>query len=168
MISIIIMTISLILDGILSNFLPYLVNDLSLFTPMFTVVSIFLVCPLYRKKEKQYYISLFILGIIYDLLYTNLLFFNGVLFLIIGLITRYIVKNFELSYLKIIVYTIITIVFYELVTALLLLIFNIVPITIGSLIYKITHSLIINIIYVELIYLILKIIPKKYKEISIN
>ena len=168
MIPIIIMIVSLIFDGILSNFLPFLVNDLSLFTPMFTVVSIFIIYPFYRKQEKKYFISLFILGIIYDLLYTNLLFFNGVLFVSIGALTRYIIKNFELSYIKVILYTLVVIVFYESITAILLLIFNIVTITISSLLYKITHSLIINLIYVELIYLILKLVPKKYKEISIN
>ena len=46
------------------------------------------------------------------------------------------------------------------IIALTLLYFN------GSV--KITHSLIINIIYIEFIYLILKIIPKKFKKISIN
>ena len=34
--STIILIISLLLDGILSNYLPYLVNDLSLFTPLLT------------------------------------------------------------------------------------------------------------------------------------
>ena len=89
--SIIIVIISLFLDGILSNYLPYLVNNLSLFTPLFTLVSIFIIYPFFKKKEKKYLISVFIIGIIYDLFYTNLLFFNAVLFFIIGLITiRYI------------------------------------------------------------------------------
>ena len=48
------------------------------------------------------------------------------------------------------------------------MIFNLVPITLNKLIYKITHSLLINIIYGELIYLILEILPKKYKKIKIN
>ena len=81
MISIIIIIISLLLDGILSNYLPYLVNDLSLFTSLFTLVSIFIIYPFFKKKEKKYLITIFIIGIIYDLFYTNLLFFNGVLFL---------------------------------------------------------------------------------------
>ena len=168
MISIVIMIVSLILDGILSNYLPYLVNDLSLFTPLFTIISIFIIYPLYRKKEKQYFINIFILGMVYDLLYTNLLFYNGVLFIIIGIISRFIIKNFELSYIKLIIYTILIVTLYESLTALLLTIFNMVPITPYSLLYKITHSLIINILYMELLYIILKIIPKKYKEISIN
>lgn len=168
MISIIILVISILLDGILTNFIPYLVNDLSLFTPLLTVTTIFIIYPLFRKKEKKYFIILFITGIIYDLLYTNLLFFNGVLFVFLGLISKYIHKNYELSYIKLILFLIIIITIYESVTGLLLLIFNIVPITLYKIFYKIIHSIILNIIYGEIIYLIIKLVPKKYKKISMN
>lgn len=168
MLPIIIMTISLLLDGLLTNYLPFLVNDLSYFTPLFTLISIFIIYPLYRKKEKKYFISIFILGILYDLLYTNLLFFNAVLFVFIGFIIRLIIKNFELSYMKIILYIVIVVVSYETLTLFFLGIFNIIPVSINRLIYKITHSLLINIIYGEILFIIIKILPKKYKEISIN
>ena len=49
MIPTIIIAISIILDGVLSNFLPYTVNALSLFTPMLTVVSIFII--LHKKRK---------------------------------------------------------------------------------------------------------------------
>lgn len=168
MISLIIIIVSLLLDGLLTNYLPYLVNDLSLFTPLLTLVSIFVIYPFYRKKEKKYFLIVFILGIIYDLLYTNLLFFNAILFLIIGLLTKYIYKNFEINYLKIIIYTIIIITLYEILTAILIILFSLVPINFSKIIYKIFHSLVLNIIYTEICYLIIKIIPKKYKRISIN
>ena len=168
MLPIIIMTISLLLDGLLTNYLPFLVNDLSYFAPLFTLISIFIIYPLYRKKEKKYFISIFILGILYDLLYTNLLFFNAVLFVFIGFIIRLIIKNFELSYMKIILYIVIVVVSYETLTLFFLGIFNIIPVSINRLIYKITHSLLINIIYGEILFIIIKILPKKYKEISIN
>ena len=167
-ISTIILLISIVLDGILSNFLPYLVNGLSLFTPMLTVIAIFMIYPFFRKKEKKYFITIFIVGMIYDLLYTNLVFFNGVLFLIIGFISLEIYKNFEISYLKLIIYLILIISAYEILTGIILLVFNMVPVTRDKVLYKITHSLILNIIYGELIYLIINLIPKKYRKISIN
>ena len=168
MIPIIIEIISIILDGLLTNFLPYLVNDLSLFTPLFTFVSIFIIYPLYRKKEKKYFCVIFVAGFIYDLMYTNLLFFNGILFIIIGLLSRYIQKNYEVSYLKIMLYTIIIIVFYESLTAFILFTYNMVPVSLEKVIYKITHSILINIIYLEILYYIINRIPNKYKEININ
>ena len=168
MLGIIIIAISLILDGILSNYLPYLVNDLSLFTPLFTLVSISLLYPYYRKKEKHFFIMIFITGFVYDLFYTNLLFVNGLLFLLIAYISKLIYRNYEIDYLKLIIYIALVVVVYETTTVLIILVFNLVPVTLTKLLYKISHSLILNIIYGELIYFILNILPKKYKKISLN
>ena len=95
-----ILLFSLIFDGLLTNYLPFLVNDLSWFTPLLTLTSILIIYPFYRKKETKYYILIFIIGIIYDLLYTNLLFFNAILFLIIALISKIIHRNFQINFLK--------------------------------------------------------------------
>lgn len=166
MIKYLIIIISLILDGILSNFLP--VINLSYFTPLLTLTSIFIVYPFYIKDEYKYYITSFVVGIIYDLLYTNLLFFNGIIFVLIAFVVRIIYKNLNISFLKNILYIILIIIVYESSTALIFMIFKLVPITLSKVVYKITHSLLLNIIYGELIYLILKIIPKKYKKLKIN
>lgn len=166
MIPLIILILSFILDGILTNFLPYI--ELSLFTPLLTLVSIFLIYPLYKKTEIRYFVTLIILGILYDLFYTNLLFFNAILFLIIGFITKIIYKNLDINFIKLIIYIIGIIIIYELTTGLIIFIFNLVPITITKILYKITHSILLNVIYAELIYLVLKIIPKKFKKININ
>ena len=168
LVSIIMLIVSLLLDGILSNYLPFLVNDLSLFTPLLTLVSIFIIYPFFKKKEIPYFIIVFVTGMIYDLFYTNLLFFNAVLFLSISLITIYIYKNLEVNSTKLIIYLIIIVAAYESLTGIILFIYNVVPVTIPKVLYKITHSLILNIIYGELLYGIIKVLPKKYKKISIN
>lgn len=168
LVSIIILIVSLLLDGILSNYLPFLVNDLSLFTPLLTLVSIFIIYPFFKKKEIPYFIIVFLTGMIYDLFYTNQLFFNAVLFLSISLITIYIYKNLEVNSTKLIIYLIIIVAAYESLTGIILFIYNVVPVTIPKVLYKITHSLILNIIYGELLYGIIKVLPKKYKKISIN
>lgn len=168
MMTIIVLIISLLLDGLLTNYLPFLVGNLSLFTPLLTLVSLFVIYPYYRKREKRYFIIIFVVGIIYDLYYTNLLFFDAILFLIIGLVSRFICKNFEVSYLKLILYIVIIITIYELLYGVILLVFNLVPVTFNKILYKILHSLILNILYGEVIFIILKLIPNKYKKISIN
>lgn len=168
MLGLIILIISVYLDGLLSLFLPYIPGQLSIFTPMLTIVSLLIIYPLYRKKEKKYFITLFITGIIYDLLYTNLLFYNALVFVLFGFIIKFIYKNFDVSSIKLIFYEILIIVAYELLISLFILIFNLVPISINEIVYKITHSLLLNLIYSELLYLVIKIIPKRYKRISIN
>ncbi len=168
MLGIIIIIISLLLDGLLSNYLPFLVNDLSLFTPLLTLVSISLLYPYYRKREKYFFIMIFITGFAYDLFYTNLLFFNGVLFLMIAYFSKKVFHTYEMDYFKLLFYLVVVVILYESVTALVLFTFHIVPITFDRVLYKITHSLILNVIYGELVYFILNMLPKKYKKISIN
>ena len=165
---ILIIGISLILDGILTNYLPFLPNDLSLFTPLLTITSLVLIYPFFRKQEKNYYISLFITGIIYDLFYTNLLFFHAVIFLLLGVIIRFIYKNYEITPIRIIIYISIIIICYEFLEGFILYIFQIVPVSIEKILYKIKHSLIINLVWGEIIYGILKIYIKKTKKISMN
>lgn len=168
MLGLIILIISVYLDGLLSLFIPYIPGQLSIFTPMLTIVSLLIIYPLYRKKEKKYFITLFITGIIYDLLYTNLLFYNALVFVLFGFIIKFIYENLDVSSIKLIFYEILIIVAYELLISLFILIFNLVPISINEIVYKITHSLLLNLIYSELLYLVIKIIPKRYKRISIN
>ena len=167
-IPIIIIIISLLLDGLLTNILPYTVNNLSIFTPMFTILIPIIIYPFYLKKEKKYLITLIITGIVYDIFYTNLLFFNAIVLFVFGLITIYIYKNIGYSFIKVLLYSIIFIILYELINSLVIIVFNLVPINISRVLYKITHSLLLNIIYSTILYFIIKRIPKKYKKVSIN
>lgn len=168
MITYIIMGISLLLDGILSNFLPYMINDLSYFYPMFTLMSIILIYPFYKKEPKKYLLTIFILGIIYDLFYTNLLIFDGLIFVLIGLVVKIIYQNMPTNFFTIILYALLGIIIYEVLTSLVFIAFQLVPINYKDIIYKISHSLILNIIYIEIMFLIIKILPKKYTSNKIN
>ncbi len=168
MLSIIILTISIYLDGFLTLFLPYIKQGLSLFTPMLTLVSLLLIYPLYRKRQKQYFITIGIVGFIYDLLYTNLLFYNALIFLLMGFIIKKIYENLDVSHFKISIYITILIALYEIIFAFFIILFDLVPMTFNDLIFKITHSIILNIFYGELLLLIIEHLPEKFKRININ
>lgn len=168
MISTILIIISLILDGLLTNIFPYMMGNLSFLTPLLTVICIIIIYPFYKKNLKKYYILSFLIGIIYDLLYTNLFLINGVLFFIIALITRYIYKNLRISSLSLTLYICLIIVLYETLLATIFIVFNMIPFSITSILYKIVNSLVINIIYGEILYYIVKTTSKRHKKIKIN
>lgn len=168
MIPIIIMLTSLLLDGIISNYLPYLVNDLSILTPLFTLTSIVIIFPFYKKKYSEYFIVSIVSGLLYDLMYTNLFLTNASLFLMISLVVKYIYKNFNLNNLKILFYITLVICLYETSLAISFLVFNVVPITFNSLLYKIINSLFLNLLYGQLLFNLIKIIPRKYTRLKIN
>ncbi len=164
---IIIIIISLLLDGLLTNFFPY-VGSLSIFTPLLTVVTISVIYPLFRKQENKYLLTLFITGIIYDLLYTNLYFIDGVIFFIIGIISIKLYKYLEIDNFKILLLSTIVIIVYELLLFFIIFIFRMTDVSLFKLLYKITHTILLNILYGEIIYVILTLLPNNYKKISIN
>ena len=67
----------------------------------------------------------------------------------------------ELNLLTNLFLTILVIVIYQAIFSLSLFIFNVVPVNIKSTLYLISHSLILNIIYGETLYLICKYMPDK-------
>lgn len=107
--------------------------------PLFTLVSI-----LFIKKKN--YIFLFILGFIYDLFFTEIIFLHSIIFVIFGLIKK---NNLFICILVITLYQIILYIIYYL--------FQIQIISIKELFFITTHYYILNIIY----YFILSIIYKK-------
>lgn len=143
---------SFILDIILSNVLPFMKGDLSIFTSLFVPITIYLIYPFYKNQKLKYYIESFIIGIIYDLIFTNLLFFDGIIFLIISLVSVKIYKNFIVDKYKNIMYVFLIIILYEFLVASIFLIFNLVPISFYDFIYKISHTLLINVVYGFLLY----------------
>ena len=168
LISIIIILISFIIDGVLTNFLPYGVGNLSLFTPLTTIVALIICYTFFYRKERSYYIMAFIVGIIYDIFYTNLLFLDGFIFLIISFFITKIYKISGFNFIWILIDILLSIIIYECSLALIIMIFNLVPMSFNRLLYKIRHSIILNLIYGELLYFITMLLPKKYKKVMIN
>ena len=158
---IMIVLISFLLDGVLSNYLPYMLGDLSLFTPYFTLVIIIAIYPFFIKKTKDYYIIVGITGFLYDLFYTNLLFANTIFFLLVAYIISFLYKKMALNLVTNIFLVILSLFIYHAIFVLCLFIFNVVPITYDKFLYLILHSIILNVIYGEILYLICKYLPTK-------
>lgn len=133
--------ISLFLELLLDQIIP----KTSYFLPLFTVVSL-----LFLKGEKYYYVKLFILGFIYDLLFTELIFIHSIIFIILGLIIRILKRNN-------IIVLILIITIYQILLYLSYTLFNKININLGEFIYIIKNYYILNIIC----YIILRIIYRK-------
>lgn len=153
--------ISFLLDGVLSNFLNYMLGDISIFNPLLTIVTIIMIYPYFKKDENKYFITSFILGFLYDLFYTNLLFTDVILFLLLALIYSYLYKKLEVNVLTTAFSICLIISIYEIILAFLLFIFDIVPVTFSEVSYLIVNSLLLNVIYGEILYLISRITKRK-------
>ena len=144
--------LSLILDGILSVY----IDTTSYLLPLLTLTTIYIIYPLYKNKQKTYNVIIIITGVMYDLLYTNLLFFHAIVFYLISKLIKYIYKNYNQNFFKTVLYLIIIISSYELLTSGIFFLLKVVNITTSKIVYKIIHSLLLNLIYASILYLILK------------
>lgn len=152
----ILILISIYLDGLLTIYLASFFNNLSIFTPLFTLITIGILGFNLKDKKNKYLTISFVVGLIYDLLYTNILFLNSFLFLIIALITIRIINRYSFNFFKLIIYLLTVIIVYEFIYFLLIIIIYPKIYTPIDLIYKISHSLLLNIVYGEFLYFLLE------------
>ena len=143
----IVMIISFILDGVFSNILK------APFLPLFSIVSL-VVMENYKKSEKNYLINCSILGLLYDLVYTNTLFLNSLSFLLIGFIImfcfHFLTHRLDIELLEMIL----SIILFRTFSFLTYKMFYNTP---SHLLFpSIYNSIIINLIYGILIYLLVK------------
>ena len=137
--------ICLILDYIYPYFIPSFFNNLNLFYPMFTLTYIVF---LYKKINNKKYNKLIIIsGILYDLLFSYLFLFHLFLFILYFKILKVLDKYLELNIFIKIIILILFIFIYDLLLCILVYITNYNIVSLNDLIYKFSHSIIINILY---------------------
>lgn len=153
--------ITIIVSFILDNFVSNFISLKSLFYPLFSLLSLIIIYPFY-KRQKYLKIS-FILGLFYDIVYTDTLILNAFLFLIQAYLLKRIFKKIEYNYISCLLISLLSIIFYRTSTYIILIIINYTSFNIINLIKAIYSSIIINLIYLSLFYLILnrKLIFKK-------
>lgn len=153
MISLIYLIITIFLDNICNLFFNYSYQNLSIVTPMFTVASLIIIFVFIKNKTIFLIISLLI-GLIYDLLYSNI-FICSYLFFVLGIIIIYFYKKRKPNLLNSLILSIIILITYDSLLFFYLVLLDYSSFTINDLIYKLSNSLIINIIYVLISYCIL-------------
>lgn len=154
----IIIIISFLLEGIVSNFVP--INGF--LAPLFTLVALIIIYPLFDETA-EYYKYAFVTGLAYDLFYTDTILFHAIIFCFMAfIITR---LNLVLSdnYLNILVIMGICILIYRVVTYSLLVLVSTMAFDFMALIISVLKSLIINLIYSALLFFVVKKCQGKYK-----
>ena len=79
-VAIIYVIISFLLDGIISNIVPFNLVDPSYFKTIYSLISLVIIYN-YFDNKKKYLSILVILGILFDIVYTNTFILNIIVFL---------------------------------------------------------------------------------------
>lgn len=133
--------ISFLLDGICSKYL---------LVPLFTLVSI--VYKSFLEKEDKILKFSIIVGILYDIVYTDTLIINGLIFYFISYNIYSYQKKYKINFLKIFIIELLSIIFYLILNYMISKIYGV---KVFDLIYSIKIILIAvitNMIYFLIIY----------------
>lgn len=147
----VIIIVSFLLEGIVSNFVP--MN--SFLVPLFTLTALIMIYPLFDEAA-LYYKYTFITGLAYDLLYTDTILFHAIIFCFMAfLITK---LNLVLSdnFINTLIIIGVCILVYRVMTYSVLILVGSVDFSISDLIFSVLRSLIINLIYSLILFLIIK------------
>ena len=154
---ILIIIFSLFLDLLLSN-INY--SLLSYFYPMITITTIVYLSNLYTNPNRSnYYLLVFLTSIIYDSIFVGNLLITVSSFMIVAILNMFLKRHLRSNLFNNILMLILSIILYEVFILLLLFVVGYKSFEFGMLLYKITHSLLLNTIYIVIMFLVLK--PKK-------
>ncbi len=154
---ILIIIFSLFLDFLLSN-INY--SLLSYFYPMIIITTIVYLSNFYTNSNRSnYYLLVFLTSIIYDSIFVGNLLITVSSFMAVAILDMFLKRHLRSNLFNNILMLILSIILYEVFILLLLFVVGYKSFEFGMLLYKITHSLLLNTIYIVIMFLVLK--PKK-------
>lgn len=144
--------LTIILDGYITYIYPSYFNNITYLYPMLTLS---LIVSISSNKDTYLKYSL-IIGFIYDLLYSTIFLYNTLIFLMLAKINKKILCSIRESFIIRIIILILNIIIYDSISFLIVYLTKYNDVTFLSLLYKISHSLILNILSLFVISFILK------------
>ena len=147
--------ITIFLDFLFSTFISCVFQNINIFFPVVLVSSLPVIYIL-LKNEKLFFILIIITGIIYDILFSDVVLINSYFFILYGLFINNYYKKHNPKVLNILIISILGIVFYDSFIFFILILIKYSSFEINDLYYKIIRSILINTIYVLLSIILLK------------
>lgn len=160
-ISIILLIISFLFEGFISNYFSSSLTDLNFFSTLYTLITLVVIYP-YFYNEKKYYILLIIFSFLIDITYTNTLILNVVIFICISLMVKFL--NFILpeNILMVNIMSLSSVIMYHVLSYAILTIINYNTYPFFLLLDICINSIIMTIIYTTFIYFVSRFLYTKF------
>ena len=165
--SIITLLISLLIQGILSNYLGYTYDNLSIFSTLYVLIALLILNP-YFENKKKYFALLIIFGLIIDITYTDTFLFNTCLFIMCYYISKCFHFFFPYNPITISVSNILSIFAYHIISFIILTVLKYDAYSVSNLSKILESSILMTIIYSNILYFLIDLIIKKFglKEVK--
>ena len=154
--------------SLLSFFLESIMSKILSSNLLFCLVTLVISYPFFKNEDNKYYIYSFIFGLSYDLVYTDTFLFNAFLFLLVSILIKNINLHFSNNPISVLIFSFISILTYKILSFFSLVIVGYLEFSFNVLKTAIKDSLLINLVYVLLAYLITDYFSKKYRILKID
>lgn len=161
-VSVITLIISLLIQGLISNYVGYIFSDLTIFYTFYLLIALGIILP-YFQNQKKYFILLVIFGFLIDIVYTNTFVLNVFIFIIVYFFNKLFYVILPYNLITINIGSIISIIIYHILSFIILFVVGYDTYSISMLLTAISHSIIMTILYASCLYLILDYIHKKFE-----
>jgi len=154
-----ILIFSFLFEGLFSC----LVRTDTFLCPLFTLASLILIYPYFNKKNSNYYKICFLVGLLYDLIYTDTIIFNAFIFVLIGFVIVKLNTLLANNYVNNSIMIFIIIIIFRCITYFSLFLTDNIEFSYHVLFMGIYNSLFSNIIFVSFGYILTDFISRKFK-----
>ncbi len=155
--------LSFFLQNIFSLYLNY-----SPFFNLFVICTLVFIYPLFQNNNHNYWRYCLIVGLFYDVILTNSLFFNTIIFVILGMIVSKINVYFVNNMYSTIFMTMFIIFSYLAITYSILVIAGQLEFEILQFLGKFYDTILLNIVYSGLFFMIVEKLSQKYRILKMN
>lgn len=157
--------LSFFLESITSNFIG--INS-EVMVPLFTIVSLIIIYPYFKGKESNYFKVCAVVGLCYDIVFTDTPLMNLLLFLLIGYVIHLVNHIMNTNVINICIMILICVIVYRMSSYGILCLAGFLSFNWISLITSIYSSLVLNMIYGIFLYLITDFFARKYHIFKID
>ena len=158
--SIISLIFSLLLQGLASNFLGYTLNEISIFSAIFLLITLIVLQP-YFESDKKFLKLLIVFGLLYDITYSNTLILCTSIFIVIFYINKILNFFFPNNVFTINIFSIISMIIYHSLTFAFLKILQYDSFNFIYLLKTILCNIIMTITYTTIVYYIIDYLYKR-------
>lgn len=159
-----VLVLSFLLDGAITRVLP----TNTLFLPLCTLVSLVIIYPYFNNKDEKFFTYCAVVGLLFDLVYTTHIGIHILTFPMIGFLIK--VYNIWLSnnIVNTVGASLIAILLYRFFTYVIAIIGNTIEPSWSFFIKGIYSSILFNLIYVSILFLITHWLSKKYRILKFD
>ena len=151
---------SFLFEAIFTN----LINTNSILIPLFTLTSLILVYPYFRKKDFNYILVCLTVGLFYDIVFSDSVFVNTICFGILGLVNMTCYKFVKYNIYTSNIINLILLITYRIISYIILLSINYITFNNYIFFKGIYSSVLINILYGIILYIIIEFLARIFNK----